>query len=80
MKDRHDATLSKHRYLCNFGNLVIMMEHEFQQPFSQAKKYVSKVTRNKLLDKIRLGAYFNMHVHEHLKVKFAEIPPGFKKY
>ena len=74
IKDRHDATLSKHRYLRNFGDLVVKKECELQQDFSQAKKYVSKITRTKLLKEIHLGAYFgaaicDIHVPEHLQEK-----------
>ena len=83
MKDRRDATLEKHCYLCKFVNLVVMKEFEFQQLFSQTKKYVSKIRCDKLLEKIRLGTYFGtvifeVHVTENFKNKFAEMPPVFK--
>ena len=59
MKDRCDATLEKHRYLRNFGNLVVMKECQFRQPFSQTKKYVLTITHATLLEKIHIDIYFD---------------------
>ena len=59
MKDRRDATLEKLRYLRNFVNLVVTNECDFQQPFSQAKKYSSKITCDKLLEGICLETDFD---------------------
>ena len=82
MQDRHDATLEKHRYLCHFGNLIVTKECEFQQSFSQTKKYKSKITHDELLNEICKGMYFgtvifDVRVPDHLKNKFAEMPPIF---
>ena len=60
-----------------------MNECDFQQPFSQAKTYTSKITCNKLLEGIHLGTYFgtaicDVHVPQHLKTKFSEMRPIFK--
>ena len=60
-----------------------MKEWDFRQPFSQAKKYSSKITCDKLLEEIRSRACFDpaicdMHVPQHLKATFSEMPSIFK--